>query len=307
MSALARGTTSDELNGTLLVSSRLPDFKTAAERSQRRLGSEGAARLLDAGRAWDLAPVLLGGGAVVFPHLSLEVCGHHAAAAVHACLDSGADRVLVLGVLHALTAELEDARVRVASGGDPSVEESWGIQGPGLEGRADWTSEFSLSNFQFLMREEATRRGVDGPELVARYPYLAGGRPGDLPGIDELERVAESAVIVATADPFHHGIGYGDPEGEALTRDGGGLELARMRIGEGLAILAAGDHAGYNWHCVEAKSDARDVGQVLRHIIGPLTGRVVDIVAEDMSSAYEAPVPTWVAGALIELVPDTAD
>ena len=286
------------------MSDRLPDFKATAERSQRRLGSEGAARLLDAGREWSLAPVLRRGGAVVFPHLSLEVCGHHTAAGVQACLDSGADRVLVLGVLHALTAELEEARVRVANGGDPSVEDSWGVQGPGLQGRTDWKREFSLSNFLFLMREEAARRGVDAPELIVRYPYLAGGRPGDLPGIEELERAAAGAVVVATADPFHHGLGYGDSEDDALMPDEGGLDLARRRIDEGLKILGAGDHAGYNRHCVEAKSDARDVGQVLRHIIGPLTAHVLDLVAEDMSVAYEAPAPTWVAGALIELVSD---
>jgi hypothetical protein len=285
------------------VNSRLPDFKVAAELSQRRLGPDGAARLLDAGREWDLAPVLEGGGAVVFPHVSLEVCGRHAAAAVHACLDSGAGRVLVLGVLHALTEELEGARVRVAGGCVPSAEDSWGIQGPGIPGRADWTREFSLSNFLFLLHEETTRRGVAGPELLVRYPYLAGGRPDALPGIVELERVALDAVVVATADPFHHGVGYGDPVAEALTPEGGGLERARRRIDEGLSLLRAGDHAGYNRHCVEAKSDARDVGQVLRHLLGPVDGHVLDLVADDMSAAYDAPPPTWVAGALIEFIP----
>ena len=286
------------------MNSRLPDFKAVAERSQQRLGSEGAARLLDAGRAWDLAPALEGGGAVVFPHLSLEVCGQHAAAAVNACLDSGADRVVVLGVLHALTDELESARVRVAGGGDPTKEDSWGVQGPGLPGRSDWTREFSLSNFLFLLREEAARRGVSEPELVVRYPYLAGGHPGTLPGIDELERLARDSVVVATADPFHHGIGYGDPVGEALTPDEGGRELARRRIDEGLSLLREGDHPGFNQHCVDAKSDARDVGQVLRYILGPVSGRVLDLVTEDMSEAYDAPPPTWVAGALMEFVLD---
>ncbi len=287
------------------MTGRLPDFKLAAELSQRRLGPEGAARLLNAGREWDLAPVLEGGGAVVFPHVSLDVCGHHVAAAVHACLDSGAGRVLALGVLHALTDELEGARVRVADGGDPSMEDSWGIQGPGLAGRTDWTREFSLLNFLFLMREETARRGVDGPELLVRYPYLAGGRPDALPGIGELERAARDSVVVATADPFHHGIGYGDPAGVAMVPGAGGLELARRRIEEGLSLLRAGDHAGYNRHCVEAKSDARDVGQVLRHLLGPVEGHVLDLVADDMSAAYDAPSPTWVAGALIELVPST--
>ena len=285
------------------MTSRLPDFRAEAKLAQRRLGPDGAARLLDAGRAWNLAPVLEGGGAVIFPHVSLEVCGHHTAAAVHGCLDSGADRVLVLGVLHALTDELEQARVRVADGGDPSMEDSWGIQGPSLSGRTDWTREFSLSNFLFLWHEETTRRGIDGPELTLRYPYLAGGRPGDLPGIEELERITRDSVVVATADPFHHGVGYGDTADEALSPKDGGLELARRRIEEGLALLGDGDHSGYNRHCVDAKSDARDVGQVLRHLLGPVSGRVLDLVADDMSGPYNASSPTWVAGALMELVP----
>ena len=286
------------------MNGELPDFRAAAELSQRRLGPDGAARLLDAGHAWRLAPVLEGGGAVVFPHVSLEVCGHHTAAAVHACLDSGADQVLVLGVLHALTDELEQARVRVANGGDPSVEDSWGIQGPSLCGRTDWTREFSLLNFLFLWHEETARRGIGGPELITRYPYLAGGNPEAMPGIEELEHIARNAVVVATADPFHHGIGYGDAADEVLAPGAGGLEVARRRIEEGLALLRDRDYAGYNRHCVDAKSDVRDVGQVLRHLLGPVAGRVLDLVADDMSGPYCAPSPTWVAGALIELVPD---
>jgi hypothetical protein len=283
---------------------RLPDFKAGVERAQRRLGSDGAAVLLDAGRRWDLAPALNDGGAVVFPHVSIEVCGHHTAAAVHACLDSGSDTVLALGVLHALTDELNEARVRVAAGGDPSGEDAWGVQGPGLPGRTDWRQEFSLMNFLFLWREETARRGRDGPELVLRYPYLAGGRPDDLPGIEELERLSRDAVVVATADPFHHGIGYGDSASESLAPEDGGLELARRRIDEGLELLRAGDHWGYNGHCVAAKSDARDVGQVLRHLLGPVRGNVLDLVADDMSGPYDAPAPTWVAGALIGFTPE---
>ena len=47
------------------------------------------------------------------------------------------------------------------------------------------------------------------------------------------------AVVVATADPFHHGIGYGDPPERSLAPEKGGLDEARRRIGEGLALLAA--------------------------------------------------------------------
>lgn len=292
--------------------SEIPDFKAASVRAQAALGEEGADRLLDAGRRWNLGPVLRDGGAVVFPHVGIETCGHMTAAAVHACLDSGAQQVLVLGVLHALTRELDEARVRVAAGGDASGEPSRGIQGPGLDGRDDWLAEFSLSNFLFLWEREVARRGIVSPggappELVVRYPYLAGGRPEDLPGIRGLGEIARDAAIVATADPFHHGIGYGDPVETALAPDAGGLDLARRRIDEGLQILRSGDYWGYNGHCVDAKSDARDVGQLLRLLIGEFDWRILDLVSDDMSAAYDAPAPTWVAGALIELEPVAVD
>src|SRR5512136_1167612 len=100
----------------------IPDFKSKSVQEHMELGQAGALRLLDAGRAWNLAPTLQAGGAIIFPHLGIRACGHQIAAAVHACLDSGAERVLVLGVLHALTDELQDARVRVANGADVTQE-----------------------------------------------------------------------------------------------------------------------------------------------------------------------------------------
>jgi hypothetical protein len=267
------------------------------------LGREGSLQLLDHGRKWNLAPALQAGGSVIFPHAGIRVCGHQIAATVHACLDSGADRILVLGVLHALTQELQDARVRVARGADVTKEPAWGTQGPGLDGRNDWHHEFSLSSFLWLWEQELLHRGIDGPELVVRYPYLAGGRPHILPGTDELLDLAEDAAVVATMDPFHHGIGYGDPPETALAPDAGGLDLARRRINEGLALLRNGDYWGYNQHCVDAKSDGRDAGQVLRYLLGPVEGHILDVVADDMAPAYDKPDPTWVAGALIELTP----
>lgn len=275
--------------------------KFAEERAE--LGPQGISRILDEGRAWNLAPVLAAGGAVVFPHADIKACGYQIAAAVHACLDSGAGRVLVVGVLHALTDELEEARIRVANGGDVTKEKFWGIQGPGLAGREEWRNEFSLSNFLFLWQEEIKRRGIKGPELLLRYPYLAGGRPELLPGIDELQEIARDAVVVTTADPFHHGIGYGDPPERALPPEAGGLELARQRIEEGLALLQAGDYWGYNQHCVEAKSDARDAGQATRYLLGPLAGQIVDLTWCDTTAMYNQPPPTWVATALIQLKP----
>jgi hypothetical protein len=281
--------------------SRLPDFRARTLDAHVRLGAEGAGRLLNAGRAWDLAPTLRSGGAVVFPHATYEVCGQFVAAAVHACLDCGADRVIVLGVLHALSEELDGARRRVAAGGDPKAEACWGIQGPGAAGRDDWRGEFSLLHFEHLLREETRRRGVRGPELVPRYPYLAGGHPEALRGVDELERLARDAVIVATADPMHHGIGYGDPPEQALPSDERGLAYARAKIQEGFDLAGRGRFPEFQRHCIATKSDARDVGQLLGHLVGPFEARILDLLGDDMTGPYAARAPTWVAAALIEV------
>lgn len=267
------------------------------------LGPAGIDRILEAGRQWNLAPTLNAGGAIVFPHAGLPACGHQIAAAVHACLDSGADQVLVIGVLHALSNELENARVRVANGADVTQEPAWGIQGPGLGCPDDWRYEFSLSNFLFLWEQETLRRGIRPPELIIRYPYLAGGRPMILPGIEALTEIAADSVVVSTADPFHHGIGYGEPPESALMPEQGGLALAEQKINQGLRILGMGDYWGYNQHCVSAKSDARDAGQVLRYLLGPLAGHILDLNYQDTTDMYDSPAPTWVATALIELNP----
>jgi hypothetical protein len=126
------------------------------------------------------------------------------------------------------------------------------------------------------------------------------GKPEQLPGIEALTELAKDAAIVSTADAFHHGIGYGTPAEEAFNPDSEGLAKAQATIEDGMRILARGDYWGYNQHCVEAKSDARDAGQVFRYLRGPMTGRVVDITYTDASELYKQPKPTWVAAALME-------
>lgn len=96
---------------------------------------------------------------------------------------------------------------------------------------------------------------------------------------------------------------HGEPPDTALWPEKGGLDLARRRIDEGLKLFAKGDYWGYNQHCVQAKSDGRDVGQVLRYLLGPSQGTILDLVAEDTTTDYQQPTPTWVAGALIQLKP----
>jgi hypothetical protein len=270
-------------------------------REHEELGERGTLERLERGREWDLAPTLAAGGVAVFPHAGVFDCGHQIAAAVHGCLDSGADRVVVISVLHAFTDEMDEARARVSAGeAEPSEFPFWGVQGPGLAGRDEWTHDHALISWRHFWAAETKRRGVQGPEVVERYPYLAGGHPESLPGIEELAALAEDAVIVSTADPFHHGIGYGDPPERALAPHEGGLDLARATIEDGIALLERGDYAGYDRHCVEAKSDARDAGQVFRHLRGELRGEIVDMAYTDAAELYESPDPTWVAAPLVE-------
>jgi hypothetical protein len=264
------------------------------------MGERGTLERLERARQWDLAPTLRDGGVLVFPHAGVLDCGHQIAAVVQACLDSGADRVLVISVLHAFTDEMEQARIRVAAGEDPSQWPFWGIQGPGIRGRGEWQGDHALMSFRHFWAAETKRRGIKGPEVVERYPYLAAGAPERLPGIEELARLAEGAAIVSTADAFHHGLGYGDPPEKSLPPEAGGLELARRTIEEGIEILSRGDYWGYNQHCVRAKSDARDAGQVFRYLRGPMQGSILDLTYSDASELYHQPPPTWVAAALAE-------
>ena len=125
-------------------------------------------------------------------------------------------------------------------------------------------------------------------------------KPELLPGIDDLAKLAENAVIVSTADPFHHGIAYGDPPEKSYYPDEKGLAVARQTIETGIALLEKGDYWGYNQHCVEAKSDARDAGQVFRYLRGPMKGHILDMTYSDASELYKQPVPSWVAAPLIE-------
>ncbi len=282
------------------------DIHALYAREHAELGEQGTLEHLERAQQWKLAGTLKAGGVLVFPHAGVKDCGYQIAACVQACLDSGADQVLVLSVLHAFTQEMEDARRRVAAGGDVTQEVFWGIQGPGIDGREEWKGDHALISWRHFWDAEVKRRGLSPaqtPTVIERYPYLAGGKPEILPGFDDLAAIARDAVIVSTADAFHHGIGYGDAPEDSYNPDEIGLRHAQNVIEEGIRILEQGDYWGYNQHCVKAKSDARDAGQVFRYLRGPMTGRVLDMTYTDASEIYHKPPPTWVAAALMEWTP----
>jgi hypothetical protein len=124
---------------------------------------------------------------------------------------------------------------------------------------------------------------------------LAGGCPEQLPGIGDVAAIAKDLVIVSTADAFITALATAIylKIHSILTK----LDYTALRASSRTACTSRkGDYWGYNQHCVQAKSDVRDAGQVFRYLRGPMTGRVIDMRFTDASELYQQHPPTWVAG-----------
>jgi len=265
--------------------------------SQRDVvGEKGVHRILDAGRAWDVSETLRSGGSAVFPHTYLSDCGDQIAAVVHGCLDSGADQVLLLGVVHNRWNEkLRDARLQEMRGEELTDETYWGVF-PTFEG------EYSLFHFKTLWEAEVKRRGVKPPKLIVRYPCLVNARPECLLGIEELERIAKDAVVVSTGDLVHNGVAYKTdpqlemgPHSERFTIDS---------IHEGFNLLEKGKYREYYHHCIKYHNDAKDTCTVIHHLLGPLKANILDLRLVDTGDLFvDNPSPSWVAASLVTLEP----
>lgn len=280
------------------------DISLLYKKEHDALGQDLTLELLEKGKRisdkFDLAKTLQDGGVLVFPHTSVNDCGYQVAACVQAALNSGAKKVVAISVLHAFSDELETARQEVAAGADPYQYDCRGIQSATSE-RKEWKKDHALMSWRYFWNAEIKRRNLKNPpEVFEFYPYLAGGKPEQLVGIEELKEFVKDAVIVSTADAFHHGIGYGDSPEDAFEPDERGLARAQSILTKGAKLLEAGDYWAYNQHCVEAKSDARDAGQVFRYIRGPMQAEIVDISFSDAAKLYKAPAPTWVLGAIFK-------
>jgi hypothetical protein len=263
----------------------------AEERAE--LGAVGLRALVE--RAADVA--LPRHGALVFPHTHLRSSGHFVAAVARAVVRSGREEVLALGVLHGAREE-DAALVAAARAGDPAARERLRrVHAPG--GHA--SEEFSLDGFAALLVAASEVEGRPAPRLVARYPFLAGAEPGTLPGVDELVLLRErGAALVATADPIHHGAGYGTPREAWLPREVA-RTIARATIERSLGLLVRFELEAFAKDAQEARSDFRDAGPVLAWLLrreGALRANVLDLDLADYAATLEAPEPTWVAGAL---------
>lgn len=276
----------------------------------KRFYQDERAQLGDAGLEQRLAEApavgIPEGGALLFPHTRLSISGKLCAAAAKAVVRSGADTVLALGVLHRAR-EQDAALLEAARQGEPrALAALRRVHGPDAAGDAGhWTEEFSLDGFGALLSLAARLEQRPAPRVVARYPFLVGAHPKELPGLDELARLCEQgAVVVATADPVHHGAGYGTPDPERLDdHDPRTLDTARTWVETALSRLAADDLPGFLQLSARVRSDFRDTGPVLRALLGsrPVTARVHELLLVDYSDVLGAPRPTWVAGALASL------
>jgi len=268
------------------------------------LGDEGMNAILDKGKTWgtELANTLNSGGAVVFPHTFLSQCGYQIAASVHAILDSGADQALVLGVLHPMTESLMHARSKELNEEDIANEPSFGIFGPDRDPSGCLSKEFSLDLFKILFDFEVKRRGIQPPKLIERYPSLVNRDPAKLPGVRELQRISKDAVIVATDDMCHHGIGYGVPPDQAYQIDNG-YQFAKKSIEQGYELLKKDDYSGYFFHWMNplAIGDPTDTTIVLKYLLGNASMDILDLKLVDVSSLFENDIsPSWVATSLVK-------
>lgn len=268
-------------------------------------GEEGMNAIMDKGKKWgkELANTLNAGGAAVFPHTFLSQCGYQIAAAVHAILDTGADQALVLGVLHPMSESLMQARSKELNEEDISTEISRGVFGPGRDPDNCIKNEFSLDLFKILFDFEVKRRGLKPPKLIERYPSLVNREPANLPGINELEQIAKDAVIVATDDMCHHGIGYGVSSEDVIQMDDEGYRFAQKYIEDGYSLLKKDNYRGYfsHWMNPLAIGDPTDTIIVLKYLLGDATPNILDLKLVDVSMLFENNVsPSWVAATLVE-------
>jgi len=277
-------------------------FRSSYAEEYDRLGDSGIGAVLERGLRWDFRGLLEKGGVLVFPHVHIADCGPYTGAVVNACLDSGADQVLAIGVLHAWTDEMVEARLIPEPEGHPLR----GIYESGTDSRLGWPQEdHSLYGFTRLLGDAARLRGVAAPRLVTRYPFLTGSRPESLPGIEEVAALAKNSVVVSTADHCHHGIGYGHSAEEAEYYDEQGLAKIRGIIEDGLGLLDSGRYGEYIEHCGSvAKSDWRDAGPLVHHLWGPFKSTVEALIPSDFTNSFQQwPAPTWCAGALVSSRP----
>ena len=276
--------------------------KTAAQwksfyaRERARLGEVGLSERLDGAPEVELPPR----GALVFPHTMMSATGDLTAAVARAVVRAGADEVLALGVLHG-GRDADAEAVRRARAGDAAARGV--LRGVHEAGEPLCDEEFSLDGFEAMLALAAAREKREPPRVHARYPFLVGDDPASLPGLGDLAKLAERMPVVATTDPIHHGAGYGTPpEARRSERDEATHAWARACIERQLELLSRGDWPAFARLAADVRSDFRDDGPALAHLLrrrGAPRGELVELRLVDYAEVLDEDAPTWVAGPLL--------
>ena len=251
---------------------------------------------MDLDAVLDAAPVIAfpDRGALVFPHTRLAASAPLVASVARAAAHLRRD-VLALGVLHGARESDAQAVAKARAGDLAARKELRGIH----DERGIAAEEFSLDGFRALYEQACGREGIPS-RLTTRYPFLVGDHPEDLPGWDALARLARDHIVVGTADPVHHGIGYGTKEAldETLA---GTIEFARSKIEDQLRALARADFSGFSALCSRDASDFRDVGPVIAALFPGAAWSIDDLCLVDYADVLDCARPTWVAAPRIRV------
>ncbi len=254
----------------------------------------------------DLVHTLSNGGSLFFPHTSILRCGNQIAASalasVLACQKSGKNQILALGVLHGYKDPILSMYLRERAGENLQRDPLRRVFGPGLPYEELISEEYSLESYLFLLPHAAARLKLDMPKVISRYSICICGDPASISGIEDLKQIAKDSIVVATADLYHHGIAYGFSKEQSIPISPAAYDLAHSIIEGGLPLLAGDDLFAFRKYCRDTFNDARDVGQMLRFLLGPLKGHLRDLTLVDIEYLYEGnPKPSWVAASLVEL------
>lgn len=240
------------------------------------------------------------GGALLFPHTRLAASGRLIAAAARAVVRARPRRVLALGVLHGARASDAELVRRARRGDARAVTTLRRVHGPGAPHDHGYASEeFCLDGFRALVSVAARVEGVPEPELVERHPFLVGPDPASVPGVEELESVlSDGALLVATGDLVHHGVGYATPPDARLPLGEATRRVALGWVEQQLGALGAGRLSDFAALVERQRSDFRDVGPMLVHLLGPTQLDVHAFELVDYADFLGTPEPTWVAATL---------
>ncbi len=280
---------------TRFMSKTLSTAYTDYASERELLSSDEINDLLDRGLQFEsqttLTQTLSEGGSALFPHTHIRSCGDQTAAVALSCLaacqKTGKNQILLIGVLHSMNDTLRNALMKELDNADLSDEPCRGIFGPGLPYEAIYSQEFSLDNFVFLLDKATKQAGIESPKVIIRYANLAQGHPETLPRIEEIKKIAQESIVVATADLYHHGVCYKVLPEDALPISPAAINFAKDRIETGLKLLSKCTYLEYRDYQLKNFSDSKEIGQLLMYLLGPLDGEIRDFRLVDVSHMFE--------------------